>query len=213
MTRARQMVLTAMTIAIGATMAGAQGLPMTLKADSKLNLAGSSNVHDWSCASTAFAAKVEVDSGFALRPFSQIAKPITKVSVTIPVKSLKCGKNKMDENMYKALNETQYPDIQYTLESYTIDLATVTAETFVANTVGDLTVAGKTIKVSIPITTSRPLGGSARGEGTVALKMTDFGIKPPVALLGTLRTRDAITISFNVLLDRSAVVALSGNQP
>jgi hypothetical protein len=39
--------------------------------------------------------------------------------------------------------------------------------------------------------------------------MTDFGIKPPVALLGTLRTRDAITISFNVLLDRSVVVALS----
>ena len=46
-------------------------------------------------------------------------------------------------------------------------------------------------------------------DRTVALKMTDFGIKPPVALLGTLRTRDAISISFDVLLDRSVVVALS----
>jgi hypothetical protein len=43
--------------------------------------------------------------------------------------------------------------------------------------------------------------------------MTDFGIKPPVALLGTLRTRNKISISFNVLLDKGTVVALSRNEP
>jgi polyisoprenoid-binding protein YceI len=114
----------------------------------------------------------------------------------------------MDSNMYAALSAEKFPDIEYTLTSYTIDTATATANTFIANTVGELTVAGKTITVEIPIKTERLLGGSARGEGTVPLKMTDFGIKPPVALLGTLRTRDAISISFNVLLDRSIVVAL-----
>jgi hypothetical protein len=196
-------------MAIGATTAAAQGLQMTIKPDSKLELAGSSNVHDWSCKSTAFAAKVEVDSGFATHAFADLARPINKVSVTIPVITLKCGHKKMDSNMYEALNTEKYPEIQYTLDSYTIDAATATADTFIANTVGDLTVSGKTIKVSIPIKTTRLLGGTARGEGTVALKMTDFGIKPPVAMLGALRTRDAITISFNVLLDRSVVVALS----
>jgi polyisoprenoid-binding protein YceI len=203
------MVLTAMTLVIGASAAAAQGLQMTLKPDSKLNLSGSSNVHDWSCKSAAFVAKVEVDAGFVTHPFTQLAKPISTVSVTIPVKTLKCGHTKMDNNMYEALNEKQYPDIQYTLTSYTIDMSTATAETFVANTVGDLTVSGKTIKVEIPIKTTRQLGGTARGEGTVNLKMTDFGIKPPVALLGTLRTKDAISISFDVLMDKSVVVALS----
>jgi hypothetical protein len=43
--------------------------------------------------------------------------------------------------------------------------------------------------------------------------MTDFGIKPPVALLGTLRTRNQISIAFNVLLDRNILVALSQPQP
>ncbi len=213
MTRTKLMTLTAMTLVIGASTAAAQGLSMMMKPDSKLSIAGSSNVHGWSCGSTAFVAQVEVDSGFAMRPFNQIARPIGKVAVTIPVKTLKCGKAKMDDNMYKALNEPQYPDIRYMLQSYTIDLASVTAASFIANTVGDLTVAGKTIKVAIPVKTERQLGGGARGEGTVDLKMTDFGIKPPVALLGTLRTRDAITISFTVQLDRNAVVALSGYQP
>jgi polyisoprenoid-binding protein YceI len=198
-----------MTLAIGASTAVAQGLQMKALPESKLNLAGSSNVHDWTCKSAAFVAAVEVDTAFATLPWTQVARPIGKVSVTIPVKTLKCGHGKMDSNMYKALNAEKYPDIQYTLTSYAVDPATATADAFVANTVGDVTVAGRTVSVSIPIKTERLPGGSARGEGTVALKMTDFGIKPPVALLGTLRTADAITISFQVLLDKSVVVALT----
>jgi polyisoprenoid-binding protein YceI len=212
MTRSRLMVLAAMTFAISAAPASAQRLQMTLKPDSKLVLAGSSNVHDWSCKSDAFIATVEVDTGFTTHPFTEVAQPISKVAVTIPLRTLKCGHKKMDSNMYEALNAEQYPDIKYTLSSYTVDLTAATADTFVANTIGDLTVAGKTIKVALPIKTERQAGGSVRGTGTVNLKMTDFGIKPPVALLGTLRTRDAISISFDVLLDKSIIVALS-NQP
>jgi polyisoprenoid-binding protein YceI len=201
-------LLTLALIAAGST-AAAQGVTMTIRPESKLTLDGSSNVHDWSCKSNAFIATIEVDSAFATRPLDEMANPITKVAVTIPVKSLKCGHNVMDKNMYKALNAETYTEIQYALESYTVDQATATADTFVANTVGDLTVAGKTIKVAIPVKAVRQLGGSVMGEGTVTLKMTDFGIKPPVALLGTLRTRDAIAISFKVLLDKSVVVALT----
>jgi hypothetical protein len=39
--------------------------------------------------------------------------------------------------------------------------------------------------------------------------MTDFGIKPPVALLGTLRTKNEIEITFKVLLDKAVVIALT----
>jgi hypothetical protein len=197
-----------MVFAIGTSAAPAQSLQMTLKPDTKLVLAGSSNVHDWSCNSAAFVATVEVDTAFA-RPFTDVARPINKVAVTIPIKTLKCGHKKMDNNMYEALNAEKFPEIRYTLTSYTVDLTTVTADAFVANTVGDLTVSGKTITVEIPVKTERQLGGTVRGTGAVNLKMTDFGIKPPVALLGTLRTRDKISISFNVLMDRSVVVALS----
>jgi hypothetical protein len=39
--------------------------------------------------------------------------------------------------------------------------------------------------------------------------MTDVGIKPPTALLGTMRTKNEIKVSFEVLLDKSVVVALT----
>ena len=201
-----------MTAALGAT-AGAQGLQMTIRPDSKLTLEGSSNVHDWTCRSAEFLATVEVDNRFATEPLTQVAKPISKVQVTIPVKTLKCGHGKMDVNMYKALKAEEFPEILYTLSTYEVDRDSATADSFVAKTTGQLTVSGQTIPVEIPIKVQRTPTGAARGEGKVTMLMTDFGIKPPVALLGTLRTRNSISISFNVLLDRATVVALSRNEP
>jgi hypothetical protein len=202
--------LLALTTALTTTLAGqavAQAR-MFIQPDSKVTLAGSSNVHDWACKSTTFQAVIELDSSYLTRPMTELARPITKVSVTIPAKSLKCGHGKMDENMYKALNADRFPDIKYVLENYEIDTALSTLDGFVAKTVGNVTVAGKTVRAEIPITALRKSGGSMTGEGTLKLKMTDFGIKPPVALLGTLRTKDEISIAFQVLLDRTVVVAL-----
>ncbi|HEU4996151.1 MAG TPA: YceI family protein [Gemmatimonadaceae bacterium] len=208
MTRYQLLVLTAMVTAAMTANASAQSTRMTVRPDSKVTLAGSSNVHDWACNSGTLNATIELDSAYE-SPFTSVARPITRVVVTIPAKSLKCGHGKMDDNMYKALRAQEFTDIHYTLESYEVDKERTTAETFVAKTVGDLTVAGTTRKVEIPITAERLVGGAMKGEGVAKLLMTDFGIKPPVALLGTLRTKNEIEVRFQVLLDKAAVVALS----
>jgi hypothetical protein len=202
------MALTVTLTALAAMSAAAQ-TKMSLRPESKLTLAGSSNIHDWSCNSSAFQATVEMNSTYETSPLTLVPEPINKVTVVIPVKSLKCGHGKMDDNMYKALNAETYPEIRFVLGSYTIDKTGTTADKFVANTVGQLTVSGKTIEAAIPITAERKAGGAMIGEGKVKLLMTSFGIKPPVALLGTLRTKDEIEISFKVLLDKSTVVALT----
>jgi hypothetical protein len=200
-----------MTTAIGAH-AAAQGTTMTVRPESKVTLAGSSNVHDWACNTSSFNASIELDPTYEIRPLTLLAKPITKVVVNIPVKSLKCGHGKMDDNMYKALRANEFPDIRYVLETYEINKELTTADSFAARTVGELTVAGKTAKVEIPILAERKDGGAMRGAGTLKLLMTDFGIKPPVALLGTLRTKNEIEITFHVLLDKAVVVALTQRQ-
>ena len=204
-----KLLLLAVAAAFTSNVAGAQGIThMTLRPESKLTLAGSSNVHDWECSSNQFQADVTVDSTLLILPVLSVAQPITHVSVTIPVKSLKCGHDKMDNNMYKALKADQFPQIAYTLVSYDVNRAESGPDQFTATTTGDLTVSGKTIRVQIPITATRNGSGSMTGEGKVALKMTDFGINPPTALLGTLRTKNDIQISFKVLLDKSVIVAL-----
>ena len=212
MTRTQLFVLTAAFLASIGTNAVAQDTPstkMSLRPESKITLAGGSNLHDWACKSTEFNATIEVSPAFQAEPLTQVEKPMSKVAVTIPVKSLDCGKGKMNDNMYKALKANEFPNITYVLGSYTIDSETTTADAFVARTTGELEVAGKKVTVEIPVTGTRLDGGAARGEGSVKLLMTDFGIKPPTALLGTLRTKNAIEVSFKVLLDKAAVVALS----
>jgi polyisoprenoid-binding protein YceI len=204
-----QLALLAALVAGFAVEATAQSTKMTVRPESKVTLAGSSNVHDWSCKSSDFQATIELDSTYETLPLTSVAKPITKVAVTIPVKSLKCGNGKMDDNMYKALKAGEFPEIRYALQTYEVNSALTTATTFAAKTVGELTVAGQTKVVEIPITAERKDGGSMIGQGTLRMLMTDFGIKPPVALLGTLRTKNEIEIRFNVLLDKTVVVALT----
>jgi polyisoprenoid-binding protein YceI len=185
----------------------AQGASMTLRPESKVVVSGGSNLHDWSCTSTGFQASITLDSAYDARPLADVAKPIRQVVVTIPSRSLKCGKDKMDENTYKALKAGEFPEMRYVLDTYEVTKAL--GNGFTATTTGALTVAGVTSKVSIPITAELRAGGVMRAEGAVPLKMTDFGIKPPVALLGTLRTKNDITVKFEVLLDKSLLVALT----
>jgi polyisoprenoid-binding protein YceI len=185
----------------------AQGASMSFAPESRIVVAGGSNVHSWSCQGSTFQAAVELDASTLTLPMTELVKPIRKVSITIPVKSLKCGKAKMDENMYKALNAEKYPDITYVLSTYELDKSLSTRDGFTAKTVGELTVAGTTARVEMPISAVRNEAGAIVGEGKLQMKMTDVGIKPPVALLGTMRTKNEIEITFRVLLDKSAMVA------
>ena len=197
-----------LTVALSMS-AAAQTTILAPTASSKITVAGGSNVHEWSCSGSKFDAAIEMDATSLVKPLGEVSKPIMKVVVNIPTKSVKCGKDKMDENMWKALKAEQFPTIRYELTGYKLDAAKTTATSFVALTEGNLTVAGTTAKVSIPVTATRKDGGQFVGVGTLDMLMTDVGIKPPTALLGTMRTKNEIKVSFEVLLDKSVVVALT----
>jgi len=61
-------------------------------------------------------------------------------------------------------------------------------------------------------------GGNATGldiraEGALPLLMTDFGVKPPTALLGTLRTANKITVKFSLFVGPQALSAALAGEP
>ena len=63
---------------------------------------------------------------------------------------------------------------------------------------GLLTVNGVEKEVTADATMTADGNGGLRAVGASAMKMTDFGVKPVTALMGTIRTADAITVKFDL---------------
>src|SRR4051812_25804034 len=89
-----------LALVVAATTAGAQATRVPVGSTSKLWIEGTSNVHNWKCETSTLDAAIEID-GVAAQFAATAPKMLKKVSVTVPVKSLKCGHDKMDDNMYK----------------------------------------------------------------------------------------------------------------
>lgn len=154
----------------------------TLAASPEFKINGGSSLHDWEMVSG--TGKGE---GMFNMDGTQF-KGAKSLSVSLEAETLKSGTRGLDNNAYKALETSKNKDIRFVLRDLTGSGASYTAK-------GDLTIAGFTKSVTIPVKMSQS-GNRLSFEGSLNTKLTDFKITPPTALMGTVKTRDEITISF-----------------
>lgn len=185
----------ATTLATGAVAQGTNALRLTLGPDKKIWIEGSSTIRKFSCSTADFDAIPEP----APAPTAPLATAVRTVDVRVPVKSLSCGNGKMDEHLRKALKAEQNPEIRFELQSYTVGEKTA-AGTEVKAT-GVMTIAGtsKTVELTGVVT---PTASGLRVQGAAPLRMTEYGVKPPSLMLGTLKVADAITVHYDVVLEK-----------
>lgn len=190
-------------LALAGSFAQAQStVRLSARPDSKLWLEGGSNLHSWECKSSGIEATLDVDPSF--RTAANFPKALQKLQVKIPVTSLKCEHGGMDKNMYKALKVDQAPTISYTLA--TVD-AQAGAAGYTVATVGTLAIAGEEKTVKIDVTAERLADGTVKAVGTVPILMTDYGIKPPTAMFGTLKTDNKVIVKFELYVNAAQTVA------
>lgn len=181
-------LLSVLIIAAAATSAGGQSIKMSLDPTSSIRIDGTSNIHDWHAISTQLTATIQVAS--------PIAEPkVESVTLSLPVTSLKSGKGGLDKNLYKALSAEKNPTITFVMKTYS---ATPNGGAYDAVITGLLTVNGVEKEVKAEATMTPDGKGGLRAVGSAAMKMTDFGLKPVTALMGTIRTGDAITVKFDL---------------
>jgi polyisoprenoid-binding protein YceI len=123
-------------------------------------------------------------------------KAVTKATITVPAEQLECGNGTMNEHMKKALKVKDNPTIEFTVESYTLAKA---ADGTQAQLNGTLTLGG----VTKPITVSalgKGEGDALRVTGVYEIRMTEYGLKPPTLMLGTLKVNERVKVSFDLLL-------------
>ncbi len=178
----------ALILVASAATLGAQAAKVSLAATSAIRVNGTSNVHAWHLATSTFTSDIEMAVP------ATAGSTVEAVTLSIPVTSLKSGKGGLDKNAYKAMNAEKHPAITFRLTSYS---AEPKAGGYAAKVGGLLTVNG----VERPVTLDATLSGDAgalQAVGTTKFRMTDFGIKPVTALMGTIRTGDEVTVTFDL---------------
>lgn len=154
---------------------------------------GTSTLHDWRVESTALDGEVLVPRGFF--DDDDASGLVPAGSATLPAHSLKSDKRRMDSLMHESLATETHPTIEFGLTDATVDGSPSATEATVRAT-GRLTVAGVTRDVSVSLRVDRSTPDVMVVSGELPLKMTDFGIDPPRAMLGTLKTGDEVTVGF-----------------
>lgn len=183
-----------------ATAAGAQSasaIRLRLEPGSELSIEGTSNVHDFHCKTNKINAYIDVNPDYT-KDLTKVARPIVSVQVNIAVKSLSCGNRKMDENMYSTLKADENQLIKYRLSGY--DILNGSSSSFAAKTTGTLTILGKDKIVAMKIDAARLNEGKATAQGEETLLMSEFGIKPPSFMFGTMKVGDEVKVKFDLKL-------------
>jgi hypothetical protein len=169
---------------------------------SEVRIEGSSNVADWRCRATIFDARVELD---ASTHDDELASSLRTINVKVAVRDLKCGNRKMEHDLYAALRATDPTTPAYIRGRFDVIADSVNGNNL--STRGPLVVAGIERTVNVPVVTNLETDGAIRARGAVRMLMTDFGIKPPVGLFGLIRSRNEITVKFDLMVS-SRTVAL-----
>ena len=154
--------------------------------NSSIIVHGTSTIHEWDMKTTKFTGDLGVNA----------AKQINSALLKVEVKSLKSGKDGMDDKAYEAFDSKKNPHITFQLtEVSPVKLSESDAEIILT---GNLTMGGATRKISFKTIAKITKSGDYQLKGSVPLKMTDFKMKPPTAMLGTIKSGDAVTIKFDV---------------
>lgn len=151
---------------------------------SSVTIKGTSTLHEWSMKGSTINGALSVAGDWKTNGISDAV-----VDVSIPVTSIRSDHERMDRIMAEALKSKENPTITYRMTSATLQAPST------AHTAGKLTIAGTTRNITMDVSISDN-NGSYVLTGSAPIRMTDYGIKPPVTMMGTLKTGNDVTVSF-----------------
>ena len=153
---------------------------------SAVRIEGTSTMHAWTMEGGTINGQLSIDETWP---------PVAPtVNVVIPVTSIKSEHSRMDKLMAEALKAKTNPNIEYALTSATFDSGD--QQSFRLKTSGKLTIAGVTRDIEMNVSGARAGDGQYVLDGQAPIRMTDFGIKPPTAMLNTIKTGNDVKVTF-----------------
>jgi hypothetical protein len=202
-------VVAALVIGVMGTGLTVGGAPMPVSLMSgRVSIAGTSNIHPYTATTTDVRImRLQLAGGVADADWADLLKPgaIEAFDISIPAATLSSPKDGIDKTMHKALKVEQYPEITFRLSRVE---GMPSPGTFRA--IGVLRIAGVDRDVTLKLKTQES-GSTLTVNGDVQLLMTDFGVTPPKAMLGMLKTDPKVTVTFETVLALPATAPVATN--
>lgn len=166
---------------------------------SDLIVKGTSSMHDWVMTAEKFNCTVAVNNtgnSFVIKDINFNCNS-----------SLKSDNSIMDKKAWDALKTKEFKSIQF--ESKEVIAINSTNQKAEGAIQGELKLKGITKKINLPYKSELDNLGNLNIIGDLKLKMSEFGIDPPTALMGTLKTGDEVTVSFQIVFDQINLVSIN----
>src|SRR4030042_3303319 len=154
--------------------------------NSKMTIMGTSSLHDWQM------DVKEIDCSTTLITDGKSIRGIHDTQFSCSVTSIVSEYKLMDKKTYEALKAEEFSNIFFKMISGKI--ISMTGNEFSGTATGYLSVAGQTKEINVPFSGNILNNGQVKMDGKVDLKMSEFKVDPPTALMGTLKTGDEISI-------------------
>jgi polyisoprenoid-binding protein YceI len=104
----------------------------------------------------------------------------------------------MNEHMLNALRAKEHPTIRFQMGGY--EAGAVKDGQVPLRIRGELTLAGTTRPIDLDGLATPTADGGLRVRGRYSLRMTDWGVRPPTLMLGTMKVGESVVIRFDYVL-------------
>lgn len=154
---------------------------------STITVKGTSTMHDWEMTSSEIIANGELrynDSNVIIDSFNGYLEATT----------LKSHSKQMDKNAYKTMKADEFNRIEFQFKS----IKTQDEKESKVVAVFAVTIAGVTKDLTVDASVQPNGNDDITISGSHKMNMSDFDIKPPSFMLGTLKVGDELAIDFNL---------------
>lgn len=159
---------------------------------SKVEIHGDSNVHKWEENAEEMTGSItaSLDNGNL--------QNITSFELKIPVEGIESGKGAMNDKTYKALKAKNHKNITMTLNNVD-EIKSIGNGQYNVTATGSLTIAGtqKSITFTAKATAT---SGSIKIQGELPIKMSEYNVEPPTAMMGAVKCYDDVNVKYELVL-------------
>jgi polyisoprenoid-binding protein YceI len=141
---------------------------------------------------------------------NSLVKDFSTGDIHVQVEKLESGKRIMNNKTYDALESNDHPKISFQLRS--VENLYAAGSRFSGKAKGKLTIAGNSKMVTIPFSGKMNGNDEFSVNGDYSLKMSEYGVEPPSAMLGSLKTGDEVTIKYEMTFKEKSGMLTTKNK-